>query len=260
MTMTPLPLNRHYVGIKLSAADYTKVKGLLPLPSFSYNLHSQKGLQAVAAYVIDGYVTSPKQWKWLGDIKLGIADLLFVPFTFESDILTDEDVTVNNIAYSLQELSDAFKITYRLYPKLYYAPDKKSIYRHLLLHGKKLRHQKLFTLEAMTAAALMMNGKLKDKLSNKDLHKRVEGAYRFILENLENFPEKLSAEALGEARRRGADLTHRKRAAATEAKIFEALASGKYVKADGQVNKTMLAADLQMSRNTLKRYLNAIAV
>ena len=43
----------------------------------------------------------------------------------------------------------------------------------------------------MISVALVMNDKLKDKLSHKELYKKVKGAYQYILENLENFREKL---------------------------------------------------------------------
>ena len=258
--MNPLPLNRPYVGISLSTDDYAKVKGLLPTPSYKDTLHSRTTQKTILIYIIEGYITSPKQFKWLSDIKLALKDYLIVEYEDVEEFYLSECSDGNGVTYSLNELHKTFKAEYKRYPNVFYAPNKKGLYRHLLLHGKKLRHSQLFTMEAMTSAALMMNKKLKDKLSIKDLHKKVKGAYKYILENEDNFKEKLTPSELKDAHRRGAIATHKKRSCDTEIKIFDALSSDKYFKSNGEINKTLLATDLNMNRNTIAKYLKAIAI
>ena len=258
--MNPQPLNRPYVGISLSTDDYAKVKGLLPTPSYKDVLHSYSSQKILLLYVIDGFVTSHKQYKWLSDIKLSLKDYLIVEYEEIEAFYISESTEGDGVVYSLNELHKAFNAQYMKYPSVYYAPNKKALYRHLILHGKKLRHLQLFTLEAMTSSALMMNNKLKDKLSSKDLHKKVKGAYKFILENQENFRERLSKSELKAAHQRGAKLSHEKRSSNSEAKIFEALATGDYVKDDGSINKTLLSKSINISRPTLNKYLKSIAL
>lgn len=258
--MYPTLLNRPHIGILLSTDDYVKVKGLLPTPSYRDVRHSCTTHKTILIYMIDGFVTSHKQYKWLSDIKLGLKDYLMVEYEDVEEFYISESTESNGVLYSLQQLHKAFNTTYRDYPSIYYAPAKKNLYRHLVIHGKKLRHQELFTMEAMTSTALMMNSILKDKLSNRDLHKKVKGAYKFILENQENFKVRLSKSELVDAHRRGAVATHKKRSFNTETIIFESLSTGNYVKNDGSINKTLLANDLDMNRKTVAKYLKSIAL
>ena len=258
--MNPQPLNRPYVGISLSTDDYAKVKGLLPTPSYKDVLHSYSSQKILLLYVIDGFVTSHKQYKWLSDIKLSLKDYLIVEYEEIEAFYISESTEGDGVVYSLNELHKAFNAQYMKYPSVYYAPNKKALYRHLILHGKKLRHLQLFTLEAMTSSALMMNNKLKDKLSSKDLHKKVKGAYKFILENQENFRERLSKSELKAAHQRGADKAHKKMTQCTENRIHEALATGNYFKSNGNVHKTLLSKSLNITRATLDKYLKSIAI
>jgi len=258
--MNSQPLNRPHVGITLTTDDYAKVRGLLPTPSYKDMLHSQHTQKIILIYLIDGPIISYKQYKWLSDIKLALKDFLIVEYEDVEEFYISESIEGDGIHYSLEELHKTFKAEYKHYPSIYYAPNKKAMYRHLILHGKKLRHLQLFTLEAMTSAALMMNGKLKDKLSIKDLHKKVKGAYKFILENQENFRERLSESELRDAHKRGAELSHKRMTQRTENKIHEALETGNYFKSNGDVHKTLLAKSLNMTRATLNKYLKSIAV
>ena len=258
--MNSKPLNRPYVGISLSTDDYAKVKGLLPTPSYKDTLHSRTTQKIILVYVIEGYITSYKQFKWLSDIKLALKDYLIVEYEEVEEFYISDSSDGDGVVYSLNELHKTFKAEYKRYPNVFYAPNKKGLYRHLLLHGKKLRHSQLFTMEAMTSAALMMNKKLKDKFSIKELHKKVKGAYKYILENEENFRERLSKHELKEAHKRGAEIANQKRSFNSESKIFEALATGKYIKANGEINKTLLADDLRMNRKTIAKYIKSIAI
>jgi len=258
--MTSQPLNRSYVGIVLTTENYAKVAGVIPTPSYRDKLQSYKGEKQIIIYVIDGSIVSARQFKWLGDIKLSLGAFLMVEFEELEEFYFTDTTEGAGTPYSLQELHKAFRAEYKRYPKIFYPADKKALYRHLVLHGKKLRHKRLFTLEAMTSAGLIMNGKLKDKLSIKELHKKVKGAFGFIMENKENFREGLSVEDLRKAHQRGAAATSHKRSQSTREKIIESLKSGDYVKSNGKINQTLLANDMNLHRNTIASHLKDMKV
>jgi hypothetical protein len=253
--MNPQPLHRPYIGITLYVDDYAKVQGLLPTPSYTDRLQGHNYQKIILIYAIEGYITSPSQYRWISNIKLGLEKYLCVPFTYEEDYHITHETDMTTTLYTIGELSKAFKAPIIIYPKIMHPPTKKELYRDLCRYGKRLIHQKCFTKEAMTATALLMNKRLFDKYSNRDLHKKVLGAYIFIDENRENFPVKLDEVKLKEAHTKGAKITNKKQTAETKAKIFELLKDDVYIKPNGKVNKTLLADDLGMNRRTLDKYL-----
>lgn len=257
--MTPELLNLPFIGIKISKDDYPKVRGMLPTPSYEDILRSYSNYMYVLIYVVDGYITSSKQYKWMSDIKFGLKEFLFISYDEVEEFYITESTECNNIKYSLNELKSAFNAKYLVYPRIWYPETKKALYRHILIHGKKLKYKKLFTFEAMMSAALIMNHKLYDKYQLKEIYKITQGAYQFILENAENFPEKLSRTELKKAYSKGARITNSKRSTATQQLIHNALKTGKYFKANGKVNKTLLSLSLNVSRPTIDKYLKKIA-
>lgn len=253
--MTPQPLHRPFIGIQVLKDDYCKIEGLLPQPSYHNTITSSTGVSIALVYVIDGYITSPKQYKQISDIKLAIKDNLIVKFSMIEEFYISEYTQGDGMPYTLQELRTAFKSTYRAYPKIYFPPDKKSLYRHLIIHGKKLRYANLFTLDAMISSALLMNKALKDPLSIKELHKKVKGAYGFILEHLDQFPVSLGGAALKAAHSSGGKKRKAKQKADTHKQIMEAIATGDYTKANGKVNVSKLSKSLNINRSTIWRHL-----
>ncbi len=253
--MTPQPLHRPFIGIQVLKDDYSKIEGLLPRPSYHDTLTSSTGESIEVVYVIEGYITSPKQYKQISDIKLAIKDNLIVKFSMIEEFYISEHTQGDGMPYTLQELRTAFKATYRAYPKIYFPPDKKSLYRHLVIHGKKLRYAGVFTLDAMTSSALLMNKALKDPLPIKELHKKAKGAYRFILEHLDQFPVSLGGAALKAAHSSGGKKRKVKQKADTHKQIMEAIATGDYTKANGKVNVSKLSKSLNINRSTVWRHL-----
>lgn len=253
--MTPKPLNRPFVGISIAKDDYGKVAGLLPTPTYKDRRYSHDSEWIHFVYVVDTFHGSSKEYKQLSDIKLGMAKTIFVPVGFLDFFYIHDDTEVNPITYTLTELSRAFRCEYLIYPKILFPHSKKELYRHLTLHGKKLRYKKVFTLEAMTAAALMMNRYLPDKMLDKEVHKKALAAYRYIIENPDNFKEKLSRTQRKEAYAKGAIMTNAKQSHKTKAKIAELLKDDTYIKPNGKPNKTALAKALKLHRKTLDKYL-----
>ena len=255
--MNPEPLHRPYIGINLYADDYAKVKGLLPTPSYSDTLHSRYNQKIILIYAIEGYITSPSQYRWISNIKLGLEKYLCVPFTYEEDYYVTDETDMTIALYTIDELSKAFKAPLITYPKIMYPSTKQELYRRLCWYGKRLIHQQVFTKECMTATALLMNKKLDltNRYSNKELHKKALGAYIFILDNKDNFKEKLNKSQLKEAHVKGAVITNDAQTFKTKERITELLKSGDYLKPNGKVNKTSLAKAMNVNRRTLDKYI-----
>ena len=252
--MTPNPLYRYHIAIKFYADDYAKVKELLPTPSYRYSLQGYAP-KIILVYAIEGIIVSSSQYRWISNIKLGLANYLCVPFEYEEDYCANITTDINNIIYTIKELSTAFNAQLITYPKITYPQTKKEMYRRLCWYAQRLIHQKCYTKEALTATALLMNKKLSDKYSNKDLHKKVLGVIMWVDENREGFSVKLDEVELKKAHAMGAEKTNKKQTAETKAKIFELVKDKVYIKPNGKVNKTLLADDLGMNRRTLDKYL-----
>lgn len=253
--MISQPLNRPFIGISIAKEDYRKVEGLLPKPSYQDILYSHNSIKIELIYEIDTFCYSSKEYKYLSDIKLGMKKFFFVPISFIDDFYILEHTEISGINYSLLELSNAFQCDYITYPKIFFPHSKKELYRHLILHGKKLRHERLFTREAMIATALLMNDHLPNKLIYKEVHKKALGAYQYIMENKENFKEKLSKSQLQKAHSMGGKQRKSTQAQNTKARIEELLKTNEYIKPNGKVNKTALAKALNMYRRILDKFI-----
>ena len=252
--MTPKPLYRHHIAIKFYADDHARVKGLLLTPSYSYTLQGYAP-KIILVYVIEGLIVSPSQYRWISNIKLGLEKYLCVPFEHEEDYEANTSTDINNMIYTIKELSIAFNAPLVTYPKIMYPSTKKELYRRLCWYGVRLIHQKCFTKEALTSAALLMNSKLKDKYSNKDLHKKVLGAYMWIDENREGFCVALDEVQLKEARSKGANTKNRNQAQKTKDKINQLLKTQDFTKPNGKVNISLLAKAMGMNRKTVTKYV-----
>lgn len=253
--MTPQPLNRPFIGITISKDDYSKVKGLLPTPSYQDTLYSHVNQKIELIYEIDTFHFSSKEYKFMSDIKIGMKKFFFVPIIFIDDFSLSDNTEISGATYSLIELSNAFKCQYISYPLIHFPSTKKELYKYLVRHGKKLRYQRLFTKEALIATALLMNDYLSDKLIIKEVHKKALGAYKFIIENSENFKEKLTKSQLQKAHSMGGKRRKSTQAQNTIARINELLKTNDYIKPNGKVNKTALAKAMGMNRRTLDKYL-----
>ena len=254
--MNPQPLQRPFIGISMYQDDYSKVKGLLPTPSYSTTLQTYNNQKIIFIYAIEGYITSPSQYRWISNIKLGLEKYLCVPFTYEEDYHITHETDMTTALYTIGELSKAFKAPVIIYPKIMYPSTKKDFYKHLCWYGKRLIHQKCFTKEAMTSTALLMNKKLKDKkLKDKDLYKKALGAYMFIYEKKEEFSTKLDEVQLKEAHSKGGQLRKDQRVKQTKEKVQQLVKSGNFIKPNGKINLSSLAKAMDMTRKTVAKYV-----
>ncbi len=252
--MTSEPLHRPFIGISIYQDDYSKTKGLLPAPSYADTLHSRYTQKIILIYAIEGHIASHSQYRWISNIKLGLQKFLCVPFGFVEEFhITDTTEITSNI-YTIDELSKAFKAPLITYPKIMYPSIKQELYRRLCWYGKRLIHQEVFTKEVMISTALLMNSKLKDKYSNKDLHKKVLGAYIFMEQNRDKFSVRLDKKQLEEAHSKGAITKNLNQAQKTKEKIDQLLQSGDFIKPNGKVNLSLLAKSMNTTRQTIATY------
>jgi len=247
--MTPEALRRPFIGINMYYDDYVKVQGLLPTPSY----HNYQKI--ILIYVIEGYTTSPSQYRWISNIKLGLQQYLCVPFTYEEDFAITDQAEATSIVYDIKALSLAFKAPIIYYPKIMYPSTKQELYKHLCWYGKRLIHQECFTQEAIISTALLMNKKLDNKYQNKELHKKALGAYMFITENREKFSIKLEEKELKEAHSKGANTKNLNQAQKTKERVQQLLESGNFTKHNGKVNLSLLAKAMNMNRKTVAKYV-----
>ena len=253
--MNPQPLLSPFVGISMHQDDYSKVEGLLPTPSYSDTLHSRHSPKIILIYAIEGYITSYSQYRWISNIRLGLEKYLCVPFDYEEEFSITDSTEVNNVIYTIKELSKAFNAPLITYPKIMYTSIKKELYRHLCWYGQRLMHQKCFTKEALTSAALLMNAKLKDKLSNRDLHRKVLGVCKWIDENKEGFDVGLDEVQLKEAHSKGGLKRKNQRVQDTRERVEELLKTQNFTKPNGKVNLSLLAKAMSMNRKTVAKYI-----
>ena len=255
-TQHGIRLTQNYIAVGINDEHLSKVSNILPTASHIDYLMGRDYYTHIFIYVIDGYITSYNQYRWVSNIKLGIKDFIFVPFDFIADVHVTNNTVITNTIYTIAELSKAFKAPVIIYPKIMYPPTKKQLYRHLCWYGKRLIHKQVFTYEALVSAALLMNKKLSDKHSNKDLHKKVLGAYMWLIENIDGFKVGLSGDELKQAHSNGQQITKAIQRERTKHLIDDAIATGNYLKVNGKVNQSQLANDLGLNRSTVIRYLS----
>ena len=253
--MNPQPLLSPFIGISMYQDDYSKVRGLLPTPSYTDTLHSRYNQKIILIYQLEGYITTHNQYRWISNIKLGLDKYLCVPFTYEDEFSITDTTEVTTALYQIKELSKAFNAPLITYPKIMYPATKKELYKHLCWHGVRLIHQRVFTHEVMTATALLMNSKLKDQYSNRDLHKKVTGVNKWIDENKEGFSVKLEEKQLKEAHSKGAALTNQSQREKTKERIDKLFKDDTYIKPNGKVNLSSLAKAMNMTRQTISKYI-----
>jgi len=234
------------------------VEGLLPTPSYTDIIYSRTRQKIVLIYTIEGYITSPNQYRWISNIKFGLEKYLCVPFEYVEEFYISAHTEINTVTYQIKELSKAFNAPLIVYPKIMYPSHKKELYKRLCWYGARLIHQKCFTHEALTAAALLMNAKLKDKYLHKELHKKVLGAYLFIREHSDRLPKKLDEVSLKKARSKGGQYRRDQRVKQTRQKIDELLKCKECIKPNGKPNISLIAKMIKMNRKTVANHMQHI--
>lgn len=248
-------LNRVSIAFIVTEDKYIKIKGLIPTPSFINTLHSLSNKRFELVYLIDGFIDKPNSLLWLSDIKLGIESKL-KDISFSNEVYLNINTVSYSIIYSLKELSSHFESKKNTYPNIYYPHTKKSLYQHLCYYATRLVYFKILTKEALLSGAIKMNSKLEDKYSYKELLKKVESAYIFISKNQDNLKKRLTDKEREEAYIK----RDKKRVSNTVNKIKVTLNKNiqHYIKANGKINKSKLAKDIGVRRETVNKYQSVI--
>lgn len=250
MTQAPIKLNSAFLALQMAKSDYEKVSGQLPTPSDTIILNGIHTQSIVMVFRLNKKISSVKQFYWLGTIKIAWQKHIFIPFQFVDEIYITEYAQSNGIDYSLDELSKVFKVEFMNYPKIYYPPTKKEIYRRLVWYAIRLQRKGLLNIEIMNATAFKMNDKLKDKISFRETLKKSLGAFLYVLGNISKplHPNEVKERLKDGGKKRGAQ--KKEEHAQNVQRVKECLSL--HVKANGKPNITELAKELKLSRKTVQ--------
>ena len=234
-------------------------------------------------YWLDSFVYSDKQLSWLGDIKIKVRRMLpeaeIVEYQSEATYHTD-----SGIIFSLQSLQKAWirkivpkkKSTLKILKEPDTIVDEELItlpalvplssgkyeyqlHKALCRYGSRLYYEKLLQFEYLYRAAKIYNKNSEEKLLPKKLLKLTHKAFDYISQQTQNnpdaFKQKLDKEELRRHRvKHGATVlqkSNKKRRDANTIKVEEAIATGRYYKADGTtLNVSALSNATNLSRPT----------
>ena len=247
------------IGIELTATDWVKARPLLPEASI---LNAFSGAMPVvqAVWVLDTPLMSAKQWRWASDVKLALRDRLEgIAFHFIDECYIGEYTKASGSIYSLWQLSKLLDVTPRRYPKIYYPPDAKLLYRRLCWWAAKAVRKGVYTLEGVIATAMTVNAALarNQRLEEKQLLKKAAAVDKWVRDHPDRL-KPLTGEQLRRAHQAGARKRNANQGRATRRRIKAAIASGNYTKPSGRPNIKALAEALGLSRRTIERHLKAM--
>lgn len=256
MPHAPIKLNSAFLALQMAKCDYKKVSGQLPTPSHINELQSIASNYLILIYQLDRSVTTSKQFYWLSTIKTAWQKHIFAPFQFVEEVYIGEDTQSTGVVYSLDELSKVFQVDFIDYPKVYYPPSKKEVYRHLVWYGMRLQRKELLNIEIMNATAIRMNEALKDGLSYRETLKKSFGAYLYVLGNVSKplHPNEVKERLRDGGKLRG--LQKKDEHAQNVQRVKECLSL--HVKANKKPNITELAKVLQLSRKTVHSIVKSL--
>lgn len=183
-----------------------------------------------------------KEWQRLAAIKVQmqnrIGHIVFQEY---------EPSAVDGKIYTVSELGDYFK-GFVKFPQPLFPGEKKESYKMLCVHAKRLHYEKMLYLEQLIATSIRFNSV--DPEGPRQTVKRAVAAYKFALDNCEEWPIKLSKEALIIAHKKGAAKTHQIRREASAPKRERA----KILRAEG-LTFPQIASELEVSLSTAKRWM-----
>ena len=238
--------------------EYCKVEGILPTPSYMQKLTSSFSEdEIIIIYEIEHDLKTPYQHQWLSDIKIIWQRNIIVKYEYIHEFYINEYTIANGAKYSLLELSKVFKSDFIRYPKPYYPPTAKELYKRLAWYANKLNKKELLTIEILYATAKRMNSKLDDKYQERELFKKTLQAYYFIKEN-QVIKTKKEVQQVRKQNgvKRGMQITKEFRERVSKIKELIPL----HVKPNGKPNVTAIARELEVRRETVSRILKIISI
>ena len=241
-----------------------------------------------AIYWLDSLVYSEKQLTWLGDIKTKVLRVLpeaeVVVYEADANYHTGSGKIFN--LHSLQKawirkivpkkkstlkilkepdvIVDEELITLPSLVPLLSGKYEYQLYKALCRYGTRLHYERLLQFEYLFRAAKLYNQYNEEKLLPKKLLKLTHKAFDYITEeikkNPDGFKQKLKKKELREARKKNAlklQARNKKTSEANAAKVKQAIATGKYHKADGTtLNISAITNATKLSRVTICKIIN----
>lgn len=171
----------------------------------------------------------------------------------------------NGIVYSLTELSELFGEYEIKYPDLFFTNDKDLLYRHLFMYARRLYYEGIMHVEGVYAGAMQLVKKVPQNIktpNNKALWGMAKKAVEYIHENPQKYKKRLEKKELAVALSNGGKKrASQKKTQAQELKrrVFALASLQKFQKKNQKPSPTLIAKELNISRETASRILNSYA-
>jgi len=237
--------------------DYIKVEGILPTPSYTQHLQSINEKSVLIIFEIDYDLKTPQQYQWLSDIKIIWKRNIIVNFEYVNEFFVNEHTKINSAIYSLQELGRTFHSEFIAYPKPFYPPTVKELYKRLVWYANRLNKKDLLTIEILYATAKRMNSKLDKRYQDKELYKKSFQAYSYIKENPSDKTKKeVQQIKKRNGVKRGMQITKEFQERVSKVEALIPL----HVKPNGKPNVTAISKKLGLSRVTITNIVKIISM
>ncbi len=244
------------ISLQFLFNDYEKVAYSLLIPTHIKTLtkFNHQGYVCIT-YELKHSISSPKQLKWLANIKHSMKHHIKVNFEFVESTDIDE---VEYKKYSLDDLSNHYKSINTKYPIILFAQNKKDMYQRLCIYAKNLYYHKILSLEMIIYAGHKINDKLNKPYSYKELLNMSNRVYSFILKNKNNLKQQLTPIELKKAYKKGGEMRGKqmkKQKQQNTRMILKLINEGSYIKLNGKPNIKAIAEELNLSRPTVTKLI-----
>ncbi len=193
----------------------------------------------------------------LSNIKIIWKRNIIINFEYVNEFFISEYTETKGIKYSLQELNNIFHSEFIEYPKPFYPPTAKELYKRLVWYANKLNKKELLTIEMLYATAMRMNSKLSDKYKDAELYKKSFQAYSYIKEN-QIIKTKKEVQQIKKQNgvKRGMQITKEFQERVKKVKELIPL----HVKPNGKPNITAISQELNIRRETVSKIMKIISM
>jgi len=270
--------------IRFKESDF--IQENTPEPTFIRTITSTlQGKFIELVYWFDSYIVSPKQIKWIGDIKSKIKILIpSVQFTLYNKEFNY--ITVSGESYGLKQFSNLWSVASKEFdniviPRLKLPPlpyidtmiqgdiEKlicRELYRPMIIHSKQLYYYHCFNYETVMSGINEALSILGLQLSNKPKTKLCESVFRAFKAELLSNPHKYKQKLSGidkevEIRDRTKRLQQSRIISGNlsietnKKKILEAIKNPLTIKPNGSYNVTAIAKLTGLTRVTITKLI-----
>jgi len=200
-------------------------------------------------------------------IKLAMLNKVYVNFDFIDEVSISNNTHYSGTIYNLEELSNAFGKEKIKFPKFVQPQTKKELHRNLSWYAVKLYYNSILNIDGLKATALIMNARLDDKFSEREVFKIAFSVHAFINNPSNSFRQKLPRaelkKILSSSGKKGGLLRGKQKtdeAKANKQKVIDLIQSNNYNKPNGKVNVTAIAHATKLHRTTVSSIINNLAL